>query len=519
MVKNKENNILSINLIVKILSLIVFLISLFFASWFALHGDIIFHTDIARDFLLLEDVVKYKPITLIGPRSGGIPGVFHGPAWTYLNLPAFIIGAGNPAVVGWFWVVLFVLSCYAVYFVGKKVFSPEVGYIGAALTGVGLAFSVSSFFNPVGAVILAPLFIYTFYQYWLSQKNKYLLWTVLVLGLMIQFQMAFAVPILVLFIPLVLFLIIKNRKFVHILSLLIILIPLSTFILFDLKHQFLQTKSVMNYITGKENTGKVDKKLDDIIRTRIRSTYTDGVGFVTKNNNWMLYLLVIPLFYSLVVSFKNKKLYNKRLFLLLILYFYFGYWIMTIGYRGMMWGYYYWPFLGLVALTLASTYDFIDKRLFIIIFIIFSFYNIRYDYLGFFKPESYFGGDGGSWKFNYLRTKRIYEDAGKEFGYYIFTDDQFGYSNRYAMNFTQQQFKNKIAFPYTKKKITYLLISPSGNPTISDDWWKAEKVKIRAKPVQVWRYKSGFRIEKYELSGDDLNIPSDENLIHTLIFR
>jgi len=145
---------------IKIFCLFIILISLFFASWFAIHGDIVFHTDIARDFLLMEDVVRNKPITLIGPRSGGIPGVFHGPLWTYLNVPAFILGNGNPAIVGWFWVLLFTINILIVYKVGSKIFSKETGLIAAALTSIISAFSVPGYFNPFGAVMFAPLFFY-----------------------------------------------------------------------------------------------------------------------------------------------------------------------------------------------------------------------------------------------------------------------------------------------------------------------------------------------------------------------
>lgn len=504
---------------VKVAALAAFGASLFFAAWFAIHGDIIFHTDIARDFLLMEDVVKNKPISLIGPRSGGIPGVFHGPAWTYLNLPAFIIGGGNPAVVGWFWVVLFMVACAVAYYVGKRVFSEEVGCLAGALTGVALCFSVSSFFNPVGAVILAPLYVYYLWRYLVGQKNKHLLLAVFLLGMMIQFQMAFAVPVLILSLPVLILAILKNRKFIHLFSVLIILIPLSTFILFDLKHQFLQTHSVINYLTGKENSGKVDKKFSDIVQSRIRSTYTDGVGFVTKDNRWLLGIFAVCLAAGLWRLWRAKDPGKRRIFVLLLLYFYFGYWATTVLYRGMMWGYYYWPFLGLVALIFAMNYEFVYKPLFLLVFAIVVFVGLRHDFFVYFKPVSYFGGDGGSWRFNQAAAQRIFRDAPAEFGYYIFTDDQFGYSNRYAMNYTQQQFGDNQAFPYQKKPVTYLLISPSHNPTISDDWWKAAKVKIAGLPVAVWHYSTGFRIEKYRLSGADLNTPSDENLIHTLIFR
>src|ERR1700704_37205 len=87
---------------------------------FSLHlllGDLLFHTDIARDFLLIQDIAVNNKLTLIGPRAGGIPGVFFGPIWLYLNLPAFIIGNGNPLAVGYFWLLLFLFGVGAVYYV------------------------------------------------------------------------------------------------------------------------------------------------------------------------------------------------------------------------------------------------------------------------------------------------------------------------------------------------------------------------------------------------------------------
>ncbi len=513
MVKAKINPIV-------ILSALVIIVSTFFASWFAIHGDIVFHTDIARDFLLMEDVVRNKPLTLIGPRSGGIPGVFHGPTWTYFNVPAFIIGNGSPAVVGWFWVLLYLAGAYISYYVGSKMFSKNVGWVAAAITSAMSAFSVPGFFNPYGAVMLTPLFIYLIFRYIKSSKLLDLLLCLLTLGLVIQFQMAFGVPILVLLVPLLIFIIIKNKKFLHIFSLLILLVPLSTFILFDLKHQFLQTKSVLNYISGKENTGKVDSSFKDIIKTRVNSMISVGPNFLAQENVWIRDIILLIFLIAFYQAVKNKKSKNFKLFYLLFLYFYIGYWLMTVFYKGMMWGYYYWPFLGLMALVVATFGELVDKRIIYPILTFLIVFNFYVGYKNNFKPTSYFGSDNSSWRFNESTADFIYRDAPAEFGYYIFTADQYGYPSRYAMNFVQTNYKDKKAFSYEKKAVTYLLIYPSNNPTISDGWWKTNKVKIDQKPEKVFTFKnSNFRIEKYILSPEVVNDKSDDTLIHDLIFR
>lgn len=499
---------------------LIIIVATFFASWFAIHGDIVFHTDIARDFLLMEDVVRNKPITLIGPRSGGIPGVFHGPLWTYLNVPVFIISNGNPAVVGWFWVLLYLAGIYIAFKVGSKMVSNNVGWIAAAITSAMSTFSVQGFFNPYGAVMFVPLFLYLLFKYIKSSKLSDLIWCLLTLGVVIQFQMAFGIPMLVLLLPLLLVLFFKNKKHSHILALFILLIPLSTFILFDLKHQFLQTKSVLSYLSGKEIAGKIDRSFSDILKTRLNSIVHVGPDFVALGNQWLSYIVLGLFGFSVYKSFRNKKLNNIKLFYLLFLYFYVGYWLMTIFYKGMMWGYYYWPFLGLMALIFASFIETLGTAIFYPVLIFFISFNLYTGYKRDFKPVSYFGVDGSSWRFHEKTAKFIYDNAPGEFGYYIFTADQFGYSSRYAMNYEQYQYKDKNAFPYEKKAVTYLLISPSNNPTINDSWWKTEKIKIRKKPDAVFTFKNNnFRIEKYNLTPSEINDKSDDTLIHTLIFR
>ena len=81
------------------LSVIYILLSLYIGSSYLLKGSIRFDADISRDFLLLDELAT-KKYMVIGPRASGIPGVFHGPLWIYLNFPAYVLGNANPVAVG-----------------------------------------------------------------------------------------------------------------------------------------------------------------------------------------------------------------------------------------------------------------------------------------------------------------------------------------------------------------------------------------------------------------------------------
>ena len=101
-----------------------------------IHGDIFFHTDIARDFLLIKDVVINHKLTLIGPRTGGITGVFHGPLWLYLNSLPFVITHGNPSSMAWFWYLLMIGALYFIFITAKKIFNTNIALISVSFLSI-----------------------------------------------------------------------------------------------------------------------------------------------------------------------------------------------------------------------------------------------------------------------------------------------------------------------------------------------------------------------------------------------
>ena len=199
--------------IIKTIFFILIISNIILASRWVFDGNIFFHTDIARDFLLMEDIVDNNNLTLIGPRSGAIPGLFHGPLWLYSNIPAFVLGQGDPVVVGWFWVFFYTLSVYIAYLIGNKMFGETEGLLSALLLSVVTVLQVRSLFNPYGALLLFPLFFYVLTVYLRKKDIKILLLSLFLVGLIIQFQMAFGVPILILSFFYLLYFFFKNKIF------------------------------------------------------------------------------------------------------------------------------------------------------------------------------------------------------------------------------------------------------------------------------------------------------------------
>lgn len=513
---------------IKYLILVLIVFNILLSARWVIDGNILFHTDIARDFLLMEDIVNNRHFTLIGPRSGAIPGLFHGPLWLYLNLPSFVIGGGNPAFVGWFWVALYILSILIIYFVGKKIFGKEEGMLGAALLSSVTILQVKSLFNPYGALLLTPLFFYFFRLYLQTKKFKILVLSFFLLGLIIQFQMAFGVPILILTLLFLIYYLFKSKKLSHLLSVFILLIPLSTHLLFDLRNNFLQVRSVISYINGLQNHGKLDLNMFQLISLRLKEVIIDGLGIIAQGNIYLTISLLLFILITVFVSFK-KRSKNLQVYFLII-YFYLGFWFFTIFFKGPVWNYYFLPFIPLLILLFVALKNELNKVVFYIIFICLMAVNLL---VGIKDTITYNTNvaqqDVSTWKFNKLVAKRVFEGSENSFGYFIFTPDLYGYSPRYALDFYQKNSVKRVT-PYQKQKVTYLVIAPA--PEYGRDpnsiWyqkntnsaiWKSNDVRIIKQLSSTVVFKNGFVIEKYDFTDAEINIAPNPYLIKDIFFR
>jgi len=492
-------------------------LNVFFGAWFAVNGDIYFHTDIARDFLLLEDMMKNKLFTLIGPRSGGIPGVFHGPLWLYLNLPALMIGKGNPVAVGFFWVLLFMATLFIIYQAGKKLFNQEIALLSTVLFSALSAPAIKQLFNPYGAVMLFPLFFYLLIDYLKNNKVIHLAAGLFIGGLMIQFQIAFALPILLLTLAYLVRHWSKTKKYHHLCAFPILLIPLSTYVLFELRHNFLQIKAIAEFISPVNRKDEFD--FLHFLTVRLKGFFVDGFGISAGNLPLNIILVTLPFSYLFYLNLHKKIKFNETY--TLFFYFYIGFWCFTLLFKGEIWSYYYWPFLSLTVIIFSSLKKLVDKKMFYALFTLVLSINLFFNLKETVNAGSFIGKDASSWKFNYLQAEKVFKDAKDEFGYYIYTPDQYGYTPRYALNYVQNRHRDIKSYPYAKKRTTYLFIAapPADRLFLNGDWWKKNQVKLDNKPVKTFRYPNGFEIEKYSLTDKQIKIESDHNLIQSLHFR
>lgn len=502
----------------KISALLLVLINLVLASWYIVHGDIVFNADIARDFLLLDEILLKKFI-LIGPRASGLPGLFHGPLWLYLNFPAYFLGDGNPIFVGWFWVFLTIIFLSSGFIVARKLFNESAAYIYVVLLSAYMIDHTKGLFNPDGALFLLPVFYYLFIRYKETRHIKYLLLHLFVAGLIVQFQMAVGIPLLILSTIYILYIIYKNKKFTHILIFSILAIPFSTFIAFDIRHDFQQIKSIVRVYSAPK--GLDIAALAETIEQRSSHLMTGGLQLFSGPLD--ILNIIIPLILGFIIFLKIKplkKTYKSKYFILL--YFYLGFYILSVIHSGSLLYHYWFPLASLTLLIFSTFVMFVDKRVYYPILALAVCFNL---FNGIQKvhdaSKNIIGKKFDSWSFQHNMAQTIFKDGENEFGYFAYAPDVYAYGPKYSLSYTRSLYPTKNVSSFEKKRITYLTLEPppSYRPELTDKYWKENQIGIKGKPVKTIKFPNGYQIEKYILTDQEVQKPIDPTLDTGVHFR
>ena len=480
---------------------------IFLSSRYLWHGDVLVHTDVARDLLVVGEMVENRQITLIGPRSS-IPGVFHGSLWYYIYLIPFVLTHGNPVLMGWLWwgVAIFaaVLFLYFSYLLSKRL------TISLLIT---ICFVLLEFPSAAGPsnTFFANLFAFVPFVLWwlwyLKPSLKLAIAGWLTMGLIAQFQMAFAVPLALSWGLVFLWKVIKAKKWQHLLTPLFFLLPFFTFILFDLRHNFLQINSFLAYM----QTAKSDISFYLRLTERIRQAFYGGINLFALDS-WWLNLLVWSSFLYLAWQSHDAKLKN---FCLMAGYWYFSWWILTLNFSGTIWSFYFDPFVSILLLVIgmiASKSSFAKWLLVLMTFL--AVFQSRGNFS--YSPDRF---NSSSWKL--LSNIAADSLSEKDVGYFLYSQDQFAYPLKYAFAFYQRENTGLEAAHFTKKPVTILVKATDDpdNPWSTSRDWQLSKLKIDLQPAYTQVYPYGYTLEKYLLDEKTLNEPVDPNLVKGLEFR
>lgn len=236
---------------------ILLVVILAVAAYLRLHnigGYMTFLGDEGRDVLVVKRMIVDHKFTLLGPTAS-VGGFFLGPIYYYFMLPFLwmwrLDPVGPAVMVGLFGTA----TVYLVYLTGKKMFGYAAGLVASSLYAVSplvIAYSRSSW-NPNVVPFFSVLLIYLLFGVGTPKKSLHPLYVGIVLGIGIQLHYLFLFLFAVTGVWFWL-----QRRFFPLgraigLTLIGFLLGASPFIAFEVRHQFTNTRTILQYIfTGKE---------------------------------------------------------------------------------------------------------------------------------------------------------------------------------------------------------------------------------------------------------------------------
>ncbi|MDO8658797.1 MAG: hypothetical protein Q7K55_08700 [Candidatus Levybacteria bacterium] len=486
--------------------------NIFLGTTLVRNKEVNFFSDIARDFLLLQEMDD-KKIVLIGPRSS-TNGLFHGPVWTYINYPAYVLGQGNPVTVAWFWVGLEIVFLVTSFFMIRKIFGILPATIFTLLVSARMAPNINHVFHAEAAFFFTPIFFFTIYMYLKSKKNMYLALHLLATAIVIQLEIGVGIQFLILSSIVVFGFILKNKLWKHLLTFSLIPLFLSNFILFDLRNDFRMASALIS--TGASS--KFFITLSSWISNRINNAIS--LQLVDNPNNFFtIVIFAIVIFFSILLI-KNKSKY--RYAYLLFFFYYFGYLVMSFFNKGILLYHYTYLLIPLTFLWLVSFLATRYRNFFIPLILIIFALNLQnaQSYIN-SRLSSVMGKDYNSWRsLSAVASEVIALQKGQEFGYFVFAPDALAYQPRYAMLYNFKKYNAK-AFEYIKKPTTYIIAAPppADDPYMTYVWWSKVPVRISSKPIETKKFPSGFTIVKYNLSPEEQKVPHDKAIELGIHFR
>lgn len=394
-------------------------------------GNFIFNMDNARDFVDVREMVILQKIRLIGPTSA-IEGVYNGPGWYYLLAIPFILSGGHP-----YYSILMMITLWAIggYFLLKLI--SRWGVIAVISAGVLWIFSnymtlaTAYSFNPHSVTLLAPLFIFLLEKYLKTAKTFFAIATWFLAGLFFNFEMNFGI-----FLPIIVIVSLVISKKTNFLrrkhfwaGLAIYLLTLFPQIIFDVRHQFIMTNSMINYLFG----GGMGFSFEPV--RRVLETWQNFYNsFVpTFLNQKYLVWIILP---SLVLVLAKKKITEDLLLkisLSFILVPFAGYVLLPVTVNS-------WHLGGVMAISILLTgfivgklwrADF-KKKIIALVIVLLIFLGSLSNLMDFFKNKDKPSHDPSVFKNEIAAIDFVYQYAdGDNFKVYTYLPSVIDYPYQY----------------------------------------------------------------------------------------
>lgn len=310
-----------------------------FLRLYRIRDYMVFLGDEGRDMLVVYNIL-HGNFTLLGPTAS-VGGFFLGPIYYYMITPflwVFNYDPVGPSVM----VALFgLVTILLIYKIGKEFFNRETGLIASFLYAVSpivVSFSRSSW-NPNVMPFFTLATLYSLYRGVTKKSLRVLFFSGVLFGITMQIHYLATFVGVIIFLYLTI-LGLRGKYYINLIRQYIIyffgfLLGLSPFFLFEARHNFTNTRNVINFIfkSGETGAGTGFFNTIEFVFTRLFgglilnfplkqdfNLYTDS--FL---NSWIIISFLLTIFsiaYFLYRFYENKKDFSK--YLLIFLWFFVG---------------------------------------------------------------------------------------------------------------------------------------------------------------------------------------------------
>lgn len=258
---------------------------------------------------IIKDILVNHHIRLIGQQTSSL-GIFIGPIFYYLQIPFYLLTKMDPFGVLLLPFLLGMFAVFSFYFVLGNIFNKKVGIIAALI----YAISTIIVFTDREAVPTMPVVLWAvwyFYSLWKITKGeqKYYLLIGILFGLVWNLSLSLAVIS-----PLVILAYFFSKQKIDVkylaLGIGLFIILMSPFFIFEGRHNFIQTGSlVASFTTQKDyipGTGKGLAKLDRVMQIVHKNTtkiYWNNTSDISPSTTFY----ILTLMYLVLVLTKTLK--------------------------------------------------------------------------------------------------------------------------------------------------------------------------------------------------------------------
>jgi hypothetical protein len=513
-----NKNLLKFSYFIPLLGILV--LAFLLSSRMIISGDFFYLFDQARDYLLVKEIIDTKSITLIGTHSG-MGGFFHGPLWLYMLIPIYLLGHGNPLAFAHFYILLNLITVLIAFLVGLKLYGKIGGLVISFLIAISPALWASTP-NFIGVNMVPMVFLGLFYFLvkYIRGDQRSFIFAAFFAGLSLQFETA--LPLVFISTLLVIFFVnkkaIKDLKLI-ILSIIAFTISIATFILFDLRHNFLMSTTVLKSFS-QDKTAKDYLDITQRIPSHIESLVNTYRSILFKDDLFFLFIITAILLFASFLFLKTKNKYKKEFFILLlypslvfILFIFYPYPI----YREYVFGLLI-PITFAFYLAIKQSWNIIAGKILTVIFFgITALYLISFlqtQYLGNYEQNN----SSGSYKNQKSAIEWIYKDAKDgRFGYFVYSPSVYTHTVDYLMSYLGKNNKN-VVLENQKNKFSYLVFYPHlDNDPGAYEFWKKNTIRTQGKVIESKMFKGNITVEKILVTeGEE---PVDPNYYQSLLFR